>query len=227
MSSLPYSLLALAADIKAGGGDMSETKQVPGQVLLELFDEAAKSYAHIVSLASLNASWNRERTIEELALAVLRAGEDVSGVLSDTRDIIKFYMTSATVAGKDYDTRKVKLLLRSAKGLLRLAERIRASVPTTRDGYELSKEQIVREFAEDLASRGSPMGFYESARKLFRRLLERSRGMFKEGSDNLALIGILPRRRILGYFEEGGDLVSDERELSKPINNDKRSEGNQ
>jgi len=40
---------------------MSEAKQVPGQALLELFDEAAKSYAHIVSLASLAPSWDGQR----------------------------------------------------------------------------------------------------------------------------------------------------------------------
>jgi len=197
---------------------MSETKQVPGQVLLELFDDAAKSYAHIVSLASLAPSWNRERTIEELALAILRAGEDVGGVLSDVRDITMFYMTSSTVAGKDYDTRKARLLLRTAKSLVRLAERIRASVPRERNGYELSKEQIAEEFAKNLTSSGSPMGFYESARKLFRRLLERSREMLREGSDNLALIGVLPRKRILEEFEES---VPDISQLSEPVNDDK------
>ena len=197
---------------------MSETKQVPGKVLLELFDDAAKSYAHIVSLASLAPSWNRERTIEELALAILRAGEDVGGVLSDVRDITMFYMTSSTVAGKDYDTRKARLLLRTAKSLVRLAERIRASVPRERNGYELSKEQIAEEFAKNLTSNGSPMGFYESARKLFRRLLERSREMLREGSDNLALIGVLPRKRILEEFEES---VPDISQLSEPVNDDK------
>ena len=204
---------------------MSETRQVPGQALLELFDEAAKSYAHIVSLASLAPSWDGQRTIEELALSVLRAGEDVGGVLSDVRDIIKFYITASTVAGKDYDARKVRLLLRSAKGLVRLAERIRASVPRERNGFELSKEQMAREFTKDLMSSGSPMGFYKSAHGLFRRLLERSREMLKEGSDNLALIGILPRRRVLEYFEEGvGDLVADKGELPEPIDNDKAGE---
>jgi len=205
---------------------MSETKQVPGQALLELFDEAAKSYAHIVSLASLNAAWDGQRTIEELALAVLRAGDDVGGVLSDVRDIIKFYITSSTVAGKDYDARKVRLLLRSAKGLLRLAERIRATVPRERNGYELSKEQMAREFAKDLASGGSPMGFYKSAHGLFRRLLEHSRKMLKEGSDNLVLIGILPRRRVLEEFEEGlGDLAADKGELPEGVDKDQASEG--
>jgi len=204
---------------------VSETRQVPGQALLELFDEAAKSYAHIVSLASLAPSWDGQRTIEELALSVLRAGEDVGGVLSDVRDIIKFYITASTVAGKDYDARKVRLLLRSAKGLVRLAERIRASVPRERNGFELSKEQMAREFTKDLMSSGSPMGFYKSAHGLFRRLLERSREMLKEGSDNLALIGILPRRRVLEYFEEGvGDLVADKGELPEPIDNDKAGE---
>jgi hypothetical protein len=203
---------------------MSESKQVPGQALLELFDEAAKSYAHIVSLASLNAAWNRERTIEELALAILRAGEDVGGVLSDVGDIIRFYMTSSTVAGKDYDTRKVRLLLRSAKGLVRLAERIRASVPRTRNGYELSKEQIAREFAKNLLSNGSPMGFYDIARKLFKRLLERSREMLKEGADNLVLVGILPRKRILEEFEES---VPDVGKLSEPVNDNEGGEADQ
>jgi len=207
---------------------MSETKQVPGQALLELFDEAAKSYAHIVSLASLNAAWKRERTIEELALAVLKAGEDVGGVLSDVRDIIKFYITASTVAGKDYDARKVRLLLRSAKGLVRLAERIRASVPRERNGFKLSNEEIAEEFAKDLMSRGSPMGFYESARKLFRRLLERSREMLREGSDNLALIGILPRKRIIEQFEEGlGESVPDVGKLPEPVNDNEGGEANQ
>ena len=188
---------------------MSEKNQVPGQALLELFDEAAKSYAHIVSLASLAPSWDGQRTLEELALAVLKAGEDVGGVLSDVRGIIKFYITASTVAGKDYDARKVRLLLRSAKGLVRLAERIRASVPRERNGFKLGNEQIAEEFAKGLAGSGSPMGFYKSAHGLFRRLLERSREMLREGSDNLALIGILPRRRILEEFEEGLESFTD------------------
>jgi len=203
---------------------MSESKQVPGQVLLELFDEAAKSYAHITELASMATSWDSQRTIEELALAVLRAGEDLGGVLSDVRDIIKFYITSSTVAGKDYDARKVRLLLRSARGLVRLAEKIRASVPSTRNVYELSKEQIAREFAKDLASHGSPMGFYKSAHYLFMRLLERSREMLKEGSDNLVLVGILPRKRIIEEFEESVPNVG---ELSQPIDDNERSEADQ
>jgi hypothetical protein len=203
---------------------MSETKQVPGQALVELFDDAAKSYAHIVSLASLAPSWDGQRTIEELALAILRAGEDVGGILSDVRNIIMFYTTSSTVAGKEYDARKVRLLLRSAKGLIRLAERIRASVPKERNGYEPSKEQIAKEFAKNLVSNGNPVRFYQSARKLFRRLLERSREMLKEGSDNLVLIGILPRRRILEEFEE---LVPDVSKLSEPVNDNESGEADQ
>ena len=203
---------------------MSEAKQVPGQALLELFDEAAKSYAHIVSLASLAPSWDGQRTIEELALAVLRAGEDVGGVLSDVEDIIRFYITACTVAGKDYDARKVRLLLRSAKGLVRLAERIRVSVPRERNRYELTKEQIAKEFAKDLMSNGSPMVFYKSAHGLFRRLLERSREMLREGSDNLVTIGILPRRRILEEFVES---VPDVGKLSEPVNDNEGGEADQ
>jgi hypothetical protein len=201
---------------------MSEKNQAPGQALLELFDEAAKSYAHIVWLASLAPTWDGQRTIEKLALAVLMAGDNVSGVLSDARDIIRFYMTSSTVAGKDYDARKVRLLLRTANGLVRLAERIRASVPRERNGFELSNGQIAEEFAKDLMGSGSPMGFYKSAHGLFRRLLERSREMLKEGSDNLALIGILPRRRILEEFEES---FTDKSELAQSIDNDEAREG--
>jgi len=203
---------------------MSEAKQVPGQALLELFDEAAKAYAHIVSLASLAPSWDGQRTIEELALAVLRAGDDVGGVLSDVEDIIRFYITASTVAGKDYDARKVRLLLRTAKGLVRLAERIRVSVPRERNRYELTKEQIAKEFAKDLMSNGSPMGFYKSAHGLFRRLLERSREMLREGSDNLVTIGILPRRRILEEFVES---VPDVGKLSEPVNDNEGSEADQ
>jgi hypothetical protein len=218
--------LALAADAKAGGGGMSETKQVPGQVLLELFDEAAKSYAHIVSLASLAPSWDGQKTIEELALAVLRAGGGIGDILSDARDIIRFYMTSSAVAGKDYDARKVRLLLRSANSLVRLDERIRASVPRERNRYELSNEEIAREFAKNLTSSGSPMGFYKSAHGLFKRLLERSREMFKEGSDNLTAIGVLPRKRILEQFEEGvGESFANEGELPEAIDKDKAGEG--
>jgi len=203
---------------------MSEKNQVPGQALLELFDGAAKAYAHIVSLASLAPSWDGQRTIEELALAVLRAGEDVGGVLSDVENIIKFYITASTVAGKDYDARKVRLLLRSAKGLVRLAERIRVSAPRERNGYELTKEQIAKEFAKDLMSNGSPMRFYRSAHGLFRRLLERSREMLREGSDNLVTIGILPRRRIL---EEYMESVPDVGKLSEPVNDNEGSEADQ
>ena len=202
---------------------MSETKQVPGQALLELFDNAAKSYAHITELASMAASWDSQRTIEELAVAVLRAGEDVNGVLSDVRNIIRFYMTASTVAGKDYDARKVRLLLRSAKGLVRLANIIKVSVPRTRD-RPLSNEEIAKVFAKDVLSRGSPMGFYKSAHSLFRRLLERSREMLKEGSDNLALIGVLPKKRILEEFEES---VPDIGKLSEPVNDNEGGEADQ
>jgi hypothetical protein len=200
---------------------VSETKQVPGQALLELFDSAAKAYAYIAELATLAPSWDNQKTIEELAFTVLRAAEDV-GVLSYVRSIIKFYMTSSTVAGKDYDARKVRLLLRTAKGLVRLAERIKASVPSTHNRYEPSNDVIAREFAKDLVSRGNPMGFYKSAHGLFRRLLERSREMLREGSDNLVLIGILPRRRVLEYFEEGlEDLAADKDQLPEAIDKDK------
>ena len=202
---------------------MSETKQVPGQALLELFDEAAKSYAHITELASMAASWDGQRTIEELALSVLRAGEDVGGVLSDVRNIIRFYMTASTVAGKDYDARKARLLLRSAKGLVRLANTIKVSVPRTRD-WSLSNEEIAKAFAKDVMSRGSPKAFYYSAHRLFRRLLERSREMLKEGSDNLVLVGILPRKRIIEEFEES---VPDVGKLSEPVNDNESGEADQ
>jgi len=95
-------------------------------------------------------------------------------------------------------------------------------VPRERNGFELSNGQIAEEFAKDLMGSGSPMGFYKSAHGLFRRLLERSREMLKEGSDNLALIGILPRRRILEEFEES---FTDEGELAQSIDNDKAREG--
>jgi hypothetical protein len=57
---------------------------------------------------------------------------------------------------------------------------------------------------------------------LFKDLLKRSKELLEESSNNLTLIGVLPRRRALEEFEES---VTDVGGLPEPIDKDKVGEG--
>jgi len=55
-----------------------------------------------------------------------------------------------------------------------------------------------------------------------------SQELLSEASDNLAIIGILPRKRVLEEFEEGlGESVPDVSKLSEPVNDNEGGEANQ
>jgi hypothetical protein len=195
---------------------MSENHEAYGQVLSDMFNEAVKAYSNIVRLTSTAASWNKENTIKEMARRVLAAQ---SYILDNVEAIIKLYIVSATVAGKNPNERKTRLLLHSARKLIELANEIKATVPGSKSDHE-----IVEAFAKELASPSKIGTFYHTTRMLFKDLLKRSKELLEESSNNLTLIGVLPRRRVLEEFEES---VPDISQLSEPVNDDEGSEADQ
>jgi hypothetical protein len=204
--------------IRAREALMSENREAYGQALNDMFNEAVKAYSNIVRLASTAASWDKENTIKEMARRVLAAQDYI---LDNVEAIIKLYIVSATVAGKNPNEHKTRLLLRTARKLIGLANRIRVTAPGSKSDYE-----IVETFTKELASQSKIWAFYLTTHKLFRDLLKRSKELLEESSNNLALIGVLPRRRVLEYFEEGlEDLAADEGQLPESIDNDKAGEG--
>jgi len=194
---------------------MNENREAYGQVLSDMFNEAVKAYSNIARLTSTAASWNTESTIKEMAQRVLAAQDFI---LDNVETIIKLYMVSATVAGKDPNERKTRLLLRSARKLIRLANRIRATAPGSKSNHE-----IVEVFTKELVSQSKTWIFYRTTHKLFKDLLKRSKELLEESSNNLTLIGVLPRRRVLEEFEESAPDVG---ELTEPVDKNKASEGN-
>jgi hypothetical protein len=193
---------------------MSENRETYGQVLSDMFNEAVKAYSNIVRLTSTAASWNKENTIKEMARRVLAAQ---GFILDNVEAIIKLYIVSATVAGKNPNERKTRLLLHSARKLVELANRIKATVPDSKSDHE-----IIEAFTKKLANPSEIGTFYHTTRMLFKDLLKRSKELLEESSNNLTLIGVLPRRRALEEFEES---VPDVGGLSEPIDKDKVGEG--
>jgi len=192
---------------------MSENRETYSKVLSDMFNEAVKAYSNIVRLTSTAASWNKESTIKEMARRVLAAQDFI---LDNVEAIIKLYIVSATVAGKNPNEQKTRLLLRSARKLIELANRIKATVPNSKSDHE-----IIEAFTKKLASPSEIGTFYHTTRTLFKDLLKRSKELLEESSNNLALIGVLPRRRALEEFEESIPSVG---ELSQPVDNDERGE---
>jgi len=179
-----------------------------------MFNEALKAYSNIVRLTSTVASWDRESTIKEMARRILAAQDYI---LDNIEAIIKLYMVSTTVAGKNPNKQKTRLLLRSARRLIELANRIRAAAPGSKSDHE-----IVEVFVKELASPSKRWAFYHAILILFNDLLKRSKELLEESSNNLTLIGVLPRRRVLEEFVES---VPDVGEPSEPIDKDKAGEG--
>jgi len=174
-----------------------------------MFNEAVKAYSNIVRLTSTIASWNKESTIKEMAQRILTAQDFI---LDNVEAIIKLYTVSTTVAGKNPNGQKTRLLLRSARRLIELANRIKATAPGSK-----SNREIVEVFVKELNSPSKAWAFYHSTLMLFKNLLKRSKELMEESSNNLTLIGVLPRRRVIEEFEES---VPDIGELSEPIDND-------
>jgi len=207
-------LVPLSICIRVEEALMSENREAYGQALSDLFNEAVKAYSNIVRLTSTATSWNREDTIKEIVQRVLAAQ---GYILDNVEAIIKLYVVSATVAGKNPNEQKTRLLLRSARRLIKLANKIRATAPGNKSDYE-----IVEVFTKELVSQSKTRTFYFTTYMLFKNILKRSKELLEESSNNLTLIGVLPRRRALEEFEESIPSVG---ELSQPVDNDKAGEG--
>jgi DNA-binding ferritin-like protein len=192
----------------------SENQEVYNQALYDMFNEAIKAYSNIARLTSTAASWDRESTIKEMVQRVLAAQ---SYILDNVEAIIKLYIVSVTVAGKNPNEQKTRLLLRSARRLIKLADRIKATASGSKSDHEIAEI-----FTKELVSRSKRRIFYLETRELFKDLLKRSKELMEESSNNLTLIGVLPRRRVLEEFEES---VPDVGEPSEPIDKDEAGEG--
>ena len=208
---------------------MSETAQGYAQALLELFNEAVKSYNNIVYMTSLIGSGDVESTVKELAFKALNA----HNVIYDAAEqIARTYVVSSAVAGRRPDKRRARRLLSAAKKLERIAERVKVMAPPVEKGKTLGDYdydyKLAEAFAKELASRGdrSAKTFSDRVRAVFREINELSHELLEEAANNLATIGIMPRKRVIEEFEEGlGDLVADKGELAQAIDNDKAGEG--
>jgi len=200
---------------------MSETAQSYAQALLELFNEAVKSYNNIVYMTSVIGSGDVESTAKELAFKVVYAHE----VIFDAAErIARVYVVSSAVAGKRPDKRRARRLISAAKKVERIAERVKVMAPPVEKGNE---RKLAEAFAKELASRGdrSAKTFSDRVRAVFREINELSHELLEEAANNLVTIGIMPRKRVIEEFEEGlGESFADKSELSEPIDNDKARE---
>jgi len=208
---------------------MSEKDQGYAQALLELFNEAVKSYNNIVYWTSVIGSGDVEATVKELAFKALYTHDNI---FNNAERIARAYVVSSAVAGKRPDKRKARRLLSAAKKVERIAERVKVMAPPVEKekawndyNYE---HKLAEALAKELASRGdrSAKTFSDRVRAVFREINELSHELLEEAANNLVTIGIMPRKRIIEEFEEGvGESFTNEGELSEAIDNDKRGEG--
>jgi hypothetical protein len=205
---------------------MSEKDQEGyAQALLELFNDAVKSYNNIVYWTSLIGSRDVESTVKELAFKALYTHDNI---YSDAERIARAFIVSSAVAGKRPDKRKARRLLSAAKKVERIAERVKVMAPPvvkekSWDDYSY-EHKLAEAFTKELVSRGdrSAKTFSDRVRAVFREINGLSHELLEEAANNLVTIGIMPRKRILEEFEEGaGDLVADKGELAQSIDNDK------
>jgi len=195
---------------------MNETRETYNQALLELFNNAVKSYDGILGLASPTGLGDSEKTVMELAIKVAAAG----GYIVDYAErIANIYLVSATVAGKKPDKHKARRLVSAAKRIDVLANKIR-DVGTRENIISNTDYQgMARNFVKELLNNGDGLRhFYTRARALFKEIVDLSQNLIGEASDNLALIGILPRRRVIEEFTES---LPDNSELPESIDNNK------
>jgi len=210
---------------------MGETNQIPGKALFELFDEAIEAYDNILKLASVTGIWDSEKTITEMVSKIAAAKDSIA---DDAERITRIYIISATVAGRKPDKKKVINLIHNAKKIEKLAERIDKEGRRGNVDMMFDYDKIASNFVKDLISRGENLKiFYTRTRNLLARTAELSKELIEkasdnlalvEGSDNLATIGILPRRRIL---EEYMESVPDVGKLSEPVNDNESGEADQ
>jgi hypothetical protein len=201
---------------------MNEVHETQSQALLELFNNAINSYNQIVYMTSTIGSWDSESTIKELALKVLNMQRNVYFY---AEWVARVYTVSSAVAGKKVDKRKTMRLLSAAKKVERLAEKIMVTTPIETNGLDSNHEQKIAEaFTKELVSRGNAKTFHGRVRAIFRELTGLSHELLEEATNNLALIGMLPRRRVIEEFMES---FPDNSELPESINNNKRGKADQ
>jgi len=196
--------------------------QTQSQALLELFNGAINSYNEIVYMTSAIGSWDSESTIKELALRVLNMQRNVYFYVEW---IARVYTVSSAVAGKKVDKRKTMRLLSAAKKVERLANKIMVTTPIETNELDSNREQKIAEaFVKELLSNGNAKTFHGRVRAIFRELTGLSHELLEEATNNLATIGMLPRKRILEEFTES---FPDNSELPESINNNKRGKADQ
>jgi len=202
---------------------MSEKEQAPGTALLKLFDDAVEAYDSILWVASATGLKDLEKTVTELARRILAKEGSMSGYATRVANI---YKISATIAGRKVDEHKVRRLLYNATKLDELAKDIR-EVARRRDSsiHFGDYPTMAKSFVKSLLESGENLrAFYWKVRVLLSETAKLSQELLSEASNNLALLGILPRKRILEEFEES---VPDVGKLSEPVNDNEGGEADQ
>jgi len=129
------------------------------------------------------------------------------------------------VAGRKPDRRKVRRLLYLARRIRAMAESIDREGRRGNVDLMFHYDKIAESYVKGLLESGKNlMTFYNKARALVSETAKLSQELLSEASDNLATIGVLPRKRILEEFVES---VSDIGKLSQPIDDNERSEADQ
>jgi hypothetical protein len=206
---------------------VSEKEQAPGTALLKLFDSAVEAYDDVLWVASATGLKDLEKTVTELARRLLAEKNLIN---SYAARIANIYKISATVAGRRADERKVRRLLYDAMKLEELGNYI-WDVARKRDNSVSFSDYpaMAKNFVKSLLESGENLrSFYKKVRALVSETAKLSQELLSEASDNLTLIGVLPRKRILEQFEEGlGESVPDVGKLSEPVNDNEGGEADQ
>jgi len=204
---------------------VSEERKDYTKVLLDLYGNALEAHYSILHLASATGLGDSERTVIDLATRIV-AAED--SVVWHAERVANLYLISAAVAGRKPDRRKVRRLLYLARRIRALAESIDREGRRGNLDLMFQYDKIAESYVKGLLESGKNlMTFYNKARALVNETARLSQELLSEASDNLAAVGVLPRKRIIEVYEEGvGESFTDEGgELPEPINEDKARKG--
>jgi len=203
---------------------MSEKGQAPGTALLKLFDDAVEAYDSVLWVASAAGLKDLEKSATELLRRLLAKEGYMGGYAARVANI---YRISATVAGRRAEERKVRRLLYDAAKLDELAKYIWEAA-RRRDSsiHYADYPAMAKAFVKGLLEGGEDLrAFYKKVRALVNETARLSQELLSEASDNLAAVGVLPRKRILEEYEEGLGSLADEDQLPEAIDKDKAGEG--
>jgi len=201
---------------------VSEERKDYTKVLLDLYGNALEAHYSILHLASATGLGDSERTVIDLATRIVATKDNV---VWRAESVANLYLISAAVAGKKPDRRKVRRLLYLARRIRAMAESIDREGRRGNVDLMFHYDKIAESYVKGLIESGKNlMTFYNKARALVNETARLSQELLSEASDNLAAIGILPRKRILEEFVES---VSDIGKLSQPIDDNERSEADQ